>query len=165
MTMTVMGVDPGTATTGYGIIREIQTGVSLVTYGVVKTPAGEPLPTRLQIIYRELRRLTEEFRPLSAAVEKLFFSRNVRTAMSVGQARGVALLALTDAGLTLGEYSPMEIKQAVTGYGAADKHQVAEMVRALLTLDHIPRPDDAADALAVAICHLNTQRFESLLEP
>ena len=165
MTMTVMGVDPGTATTGYGIIREIQTGVSLVTYGVVKTPAGEPLPTRLQIIYRELRRLTEEFRPLSAAVEKLFFSRNVRTAMSVGQARGVALLALTDAGLTLGEYSPMEIKQAVTGYGAADKHQVAEMVRALLTLDHIPRPDDAADALAVAICHLNTQRFEGLLEP
>ena len=165
MTMTVMGVDPGTATTGYGIIREIQTGVSLVTYGVVKTPAGEPLPTRLQIIYRELRRLTEECRPLSAAVEKLFFSRNVRTAMSVGQARGVALLALTDAGLTLGEYSPVEIKQAVTGYGAADKHQVAEMVRALLTLDHIPRPDDAADALAVAICHLNTQRFERLLEP
>ena len=165
MTMTVMGVNPGTATTGYGIIREIQTGVSIVTYGVVKTPAGEPLPTRLQIIYRELRRLTEEFRPLSAAVEKLFFSRNVRTAMSVGQARGVALLALTDAGLTLGEYSPMEIKQAVTGYGAADKHQVAEMVRALLTLDHIPRPDDAADALAVAICHLNTQRFERLLEP
>lgn len=159
----VLGVDPGTATTGYGVVREDDGQLGLVAYGVVTTPAGQPLPLRLQTIYRELRELVETYRPAAGAVEKLFFSRNVRTAMSVGQARGVALLALMDSGLLPGEYTPLEIKQAVTGYGGADKLQVQEMVRALLELPEIPRPDDAADALAVAICHLHAMRIIELL--
>jgi len=160
----VLGVDPGTAATGYGVVQEENGELGLIAYGVITTPAGQPLPFRLQTIYRELRQLAELHRPDAGGVEKLFFSKNVRTAMSVGQARGVAMLALADAGLVLGEYTPLEIKQAVTGYGGADKHQVQEMVRALLDLSQVPRPDDAADALAVAICHLHRLRLQSLLD-
>jgi crossover junction endodeoxyribonuclease RuvC len=159
----VLGIDPGTATTGYGLVRETEGELELVACGVVETPAGQPLPARLQIIYRELRALVEQHHPAAGAVERLFFSRNVRTAMSVGQARGVALLALADAGLDIGEYDPLEIKQAVTGYGGADKQQVQEMVRALLGMDQIPQPDDAADGLAVAICHLHATRLRSMI--
>ena len=162
--MIVLGVDPGTATTGYGVVQESDGELGLIAYGAITTPAGHPLPFRLQTIYRELRRLAEKYRPDAGGVEKLFFSKNVRTAMSVGQARGVAMLALADAGLALGEYTPNEIKQAVAGYGGADKHQVQEMVRALLNLSEVPRPDDAADALAVAICHLHQLRLQSLLD-
>lgn len=161
--MIVLGIDPGTASTGYGVVQETAGELELVAYGVVVTPAGVPLADRLQTIYRELRALVEEFKPGAAAVEKLYFSRNARTAMSVGQARGVALLALADAGVELGEYAPLEIKRAVTGYGKADKQQVQEMVRALLNLDDVPRPDDAADGLAVAICHLHALRLRSMV--
>ncbi len=161
--MIVLGVDPGTATTGYGVVAENDGDLGLIAYGVLTTSADQPLPSRLQSIYRELRALAELHRPDSAAVEKLFFSKNVRTAMSVGQARGVAMLALADVDLALGEYTPLEIKQAVTGYGGADKRQVQEMVRALLRLDELPRPDDAADALAVAICHLRHVRLQELI--
>ena len=161
--MVVLGIDPGTATTGYGLVREIEGELQLVACGVVETPAGQPLPVRLQTIYCELRSLIERHRPAAAAVERLFFSRNVRTAMSVGEARGVALLALADAGLDIGEYDPMAIKQAVTGYGGADKRQVQEMVRALLKMDEVPRPDDAADGLAVAICHLHAMQLRSMV--
>jgi len=161
----VLGVDPGTASTGYGVVEETEGQLRAVDYGVVTTAAGEPLPLRLQTIYGELRRLARLHRPASGSVEKLFFSRNVRTAMTVGQARGVALLALADAGLEIREYSPTEVKQAVSGYGHADKGQVQRMVQALLGLDEIPRPDDAADALAVAICHLQAARFEELVDP
>ncbi len=160
--MVVLGIDPGTASTGYGLVQEMEGELELVAYGVVETPAGRPLPHRLQTIYRELRALVEQYNPSAGAVERLFFSRNVRTAMSVGQARGVALLALADAGLDIGEYDPLEIKQAVTGYGGADKQQVQEMVRALLKMDALPRPDDAADGLAVAICHLHAMRVRSV---
>ena len=163
--MIVLGVDPGTASTGYGVVEETEGQLRAVDYGVVTTAAGEPLPLRLQTIYGELRRLARLHRPASGSVEKLFFSRNVRTAMTVGQARGVALLALADAGLEIREYSPTEVKQAVSGYGHADKGQVQRMVQALLGLDEIPRPDDAADALAVAICHLQAARFEELVDP
>jgi crossover junction endodeoxyribonuclease RuvC len=145
------------------VVQELDGDLGLIAYGVVSTPAGQPLPFRLQTIYRELRELAQQYRPDAGGVEKLFFSKNVRTAMSVGQARGVALLALADAGVPLGEYTPLEIKQAVAGYGGADKHQVQEMVRALLNLDEVPRPDDAADALAVAICHLHQLRLQELL--
>ncbi len=162
--MIVLGVDPGTATTGYGVVEERDGELELVACGVVTTPAGQPLPVRLQTIYRELLELVKMHRPAAGAIEKLFFGKNVRTAISVGQARGVALLALADAGLTIGEYTPLEIKQSVTGYGGADKHQVQEMVRALLNLADIPRPDDAADGLAVAICHLHAMRLQSLLD-
>jgi crossover junction endodeoxyribonuclease RuvC len=159
----VLGVDPGTAITGYGVVEESDGRLRAIEYGAVTTPAGEPLPLRLQTIYRELRDLASRHRLASGSVEKLFFSRNVRTAMSVGQARGVALLALADAGLEIREYTPTEVKQAVSGYGGADKGQVQQMVQTLLELDEIPRPDDAADALAVAICHLHAMRLEELL--
>ena len=163
--MLVLGIDPGTATTGYGFIRDVDDGPTLVTYGVILTPAGTPMPQRLLTIYRELKQLIALHRPDTAAVEKLFFQRNVSTAMTVGQARGVALLALAEAGISIGEYNPRDVKQAVAGYGAADKPQMQGMVRAILNLAEIPRPDDAADALAVAICHLHSSRINFLTQP
>jgi crossover junction endodeoxyribonuclease RuvC len=159
----VLGIDPGTAITGYGVVDENEQGLALVDCGVVTTPAGEPLPQRLQRIYHGLAGVVDQYRPEVAAVEELFFSRNVRTALSVGHARGVALLALADAGLAIFEYKPLEVKQAVAGYGGADKHQVQEMVRMLLSLDEVPRPDDAADAVAVAVCHLHSRRMADLI--
>ena len=161
--MLAVGIDPGTAITGYGLVRDDQDELSLVTYGVIETPAGIPLHERLLLLYQELTEVLVLHCPQSGAVEKLFFQRNVRTAMSVGQARGVAMLALAQAGLPVAEYSPMEVKQAVAGYGGADKNQVQQMVRALLNLEDIPRPDDAADALAVAICHLHSARFRQII--
>ena len=160
--MRVLGVDPGTAITGYGIVEEVKGDLKPLTFGVIRTPAKQPLAGRLQLIYRGVSKLAQEWEPTAAAVEELFFSRNVRTAMSVGQARGVTLLALADAGLEVAEYTPLAIKQAVTGYGNADKAQVQEMVRLLLELTEVPRPDDAADALAVAICHLHSARLTAL---
>jgi crossover junction endodeoxyribonuclease RuvC len=162
--MRVLGIDPGTATTGYGVVEEVKGDLKPLAFGVIRTPADRPLPVRLQSIYRALKELAAEWVPTTAAVEELFFSRNVRTAMSVGQARGVTLLALADTGLDVAEYTPLAIKQAVTGYGNADKAQVQEMVRLLLGLAEAPRPDDAADALAVAICHLHSARLAALSE-
>ncbi|WP_299024797.1 crossover junction endodeoxyribonuclease RuvC [uncultured Thermanaerothrix sp.] len=156
--MMVVGIDPGTATTGYGIVQDKGRSLEAVTYGVVTTAPFLPLEQRLAQLFDELSALIQRFKPESAAVEQLFFQRNVRTAMAVGQARGVALLALAKAGLSVGEYSPLQVKQAVTGYGGADKNQVQQMVRLLLNLSEIPRPDDAADALAIAICHLHHLR-------
>jgi crossover junction endodeoxyribonuclease RuvC len=162
--MRVLGIDPGTATTGYGVVEEVNGDLKPLVFGVIRTPADQPLPVRLQLIYQALKELAAEWVPTAAAVEELFFSRNVRTAMSVGQARGVTLLALADIGLDVAEYTPLAIKQAVTGYGNADKAQVQEMVRLLLGLAEAPRPDDAADALAVAICHLHSARLTALSE-
>jgi crossover junction endodeoxyribonuclease RuvC len=159
----VLGIDPGTATTGYGLVREDEDGLALVDYGVIITPSGQPLPERLQIIYRSLAGVIRKHQPQVAAIEELFFSRNVRTALSVGHARGVALLALADAGLLVREYKPLEVKQAIAGYGGADKRQVQEMVRMLLDLDHVPQPDDAADAVAVAVCCIHSARMETLI--
>ncbi len=156
----VLGIDPGTATTGYGLVRALADGrLEAPAYGVIETPAGLPAHQRLFLLYRRLSDLLLLHRPDSCAVEKLFFQRNVSTAIAVGQARGVALLAVAEAGLDVGEYTPNEVKQAVVGYGSAAKPQVQEMVRVLLNLNAIPKPDDAADALAVAICHVNTRRF------
>jgi crossover junction endodeoxyribonuclease RuvC len=160
--MLVLGIDPGTAITGYGLIREQDHGPVLVAYGTIQTPAGAPMPQRLARLYEELTQLLTLHRPETGAVEKLFFQRNVSTAMTVGQARGVALLALAQAGLSVGEYNPKDVKQAVAGYGGADKQQMQGMVRAILNLPEIPRPDDAADALAVAICHLHSARLKAL---
>jgi crossover junction endodeoxyribonuclease RuvC len=162
--MRVLGIDPGTATTGYGVVEEVKGELKPLAFGVIRTPADQPLPVRLQLIYRAVRELAAAWKPTAAAVEELFFSSNVRTAMSVGQARGVALLALADGDLTVAEYTPLVVKQAVTGYGNADKAQVQEMVRLLLGLAEVPRPDDAADALAVAICHLHSARLNALAE-
>ena len=161
--MLVIGIDPGTATTGYGLVREDDRGdLITVDYGVISTPANLAIQERLLMLYNQLNDILQHHKPESGAVEKLFFSRNVRTAISVGQGRGVALLAMGAAGLEIGEYTPLEVKQAVVGYGGAEKHQVQEMVRAILNLEDLPQPDDAADALAVAICHLHSQRIRSL---
>jgi crossover junction endodeoxyribonuclease RuvC len=156
-----LGIDPGTATTGYGLVRLVQDGsLVAVKYGVFLTPKESSAPVRLEMIYNQLRELLDEYKPETAAVEKLFFSRNVTTALAVGQARGVVMLCLQQAGIEPFEYTPNEVKQAVAGYGSAQKKQVQEMVRALLLLSEIPKPDDAADALAIAITHLHTKRYD-----
>jgi crossover junction endodeoxyribonuclease RuvC len=161
--MLVIGIDPGTATTGFGLIRENEDGsLSVVDYGVIQTSADWKMPKRLLDLHRQLLKILLLHRPESGAVEKLFFRRNVKTAISVGQARGVALLALAEAEIPVMEYTPLEVKQAVVGYGGADKNQVQQMVRALLSLEEIPQPDDAADALAVAICHAHHARTRAI---
>jgi len=133
-----------------------------IAHGVINTPSDMALPQRLQCIYREMGELIQRYQPEASAVEQLFFSRNVRTALAVGHARGVILLALAQAGLPIFEYTPLEIKQALSGYGRASKSQVQELVRLLLELESIPQPDDAADALAVAICHCHSARWATL---
>lgn len=163
--MLALGIDPGTAITGYGLVRETEEqGLVAVDYGVIRTPAKMPMPKRLVLLYENLEELLQTHSPDSSAVEKLYFQKNVRTAMSVSQARGVTLLALARANLPIAEYTPTEIKQAITGYGAADKKQMQDMVRILLNLDEIPQPDDAADALAVAVCHLQSAKTQALYD-
>ncbi len=162
--MRILGLDPGTATTGYGIVDVVEGEFTAVTYGVIKTPATMPMPQRLQQIQQELQQLLDEYKPDTVGIEEVFFGRNVTTAITVGQARGVLLLTLANAGLPIGEYSPPKIKDAVTGYGKADKAQVQMMVRNLLDLEETPRPDDAADGLAVAITHYHYQRFANLYD-
>ncbi len=130
-----------------------------VSFGIISTPKDATPSARLEMLYTDLRKLLKQHKPDTSAVEKLFFARNVTTGIAVGQARGVVLLALEQAGIEIFEYTPKEVKNAVAGYGSAEKRQVQEMVRALLQLDSIPKPDDAADALAVAITHLNTKRY------
>jgi crossover junction endodeoxyribonuclease RuvC len=158
----VIGVDPGTAITGWGIIEGDGNDLAMLAAGVITTPAGSPLPHRLQTIYRELTDIIARWQPETAALEELFFSKNAKTALAVGHGRGAAMLALANADLTITEYKPLEIKQAITGHGGADKRQMQQMVKLLLSLDDIPRPDDAADALAVAICHVHSARLRLL---
>lgn len=154
-----LGIDPGTARLGYGVIRGQQELVA-IDAGVVETWPDAPMPNRLVTIYNGVRELIAEMSPDVLAVERLFFARNVTTALTVGQARGVVLLAAAQAGVRIAEYTPSEIKHAIVGYGKADKHQMQEMVRMILHLERVPQPDDAADALAVAICHAQTRSFE-----
>jgi crossover junction endodeoxyribonuclease RuvC len=163
--MLVIGIDPGTARTGYGLVRLREAeALELVDYGVISTSADQPMCDRLSRLYESLTKLLSKHQPDSAAVEKLFYQRNVSTALTVGQARGVALLALAQAGAPVVEYTPRVVKQAVTGYGSADKRQIQEMVRTLLGMEDLPRPDDAADALAVAICHIHSSESLRRLE-
>jgi crossover junction endodeoxyribonuclease RuvC len=154
--MRTLGIDPGTAITGYGLVEGRGDRLTLVECGTITTPAGDPLPRRLQALYNGLTQLIQQHHPDDTAIEQLFFARNARTALVVGHARGVCLLAATTFGLPIYEYTPLQVKQAVTGYGRADKAQVQAMVRVLLNLSTIPQPDDAADAAAIAICHLQT---------
>jgi crossover junction endodeoxyribonuclease RuvC len=161
----VIGIDPGTAITGYGLVRENQDGsLDMVDFGAILTPADAPMPERLLLLHQKLKDILLLHRPDSGAVEKLFFQRNVRTALSVGQARGVAMLTLAEERISVAEYTPLEVKQAVAGFGGADKQQVGQMVRALLALSEVPEPDDAADALAVAVCHIHSARMRALLD-
>jgi crossover junction endodeoxyribonuclease RuvC len=165
MELLVIGIDPGTASTGYGVIRQsADGGLEMVAYGVISTASDQPMPERLRDLHKELAELLALHQPDSGAVEKLFYQRNVSSAITVGQARGVSLLALAQANVPVDEYNPRVVKQSVTGYGGADKKQVQEMVRSLLELDETPQPDDAADALAVAICHLHSSETRRRME-
>jgi crossover junction endodeoxyribonuclease RuvC len=158
--MIVLGIDPGIAATGYGVI-ETTSSVRLVEYGCISTPGGRSLVERLQDIYQGIRRLVETFCPDEVAVEDIFFSRNAKTALSVAHARGVILLAASQKGARVFSYTPLEVKQAIAGYGRAHKTQVQHMVKTILCLQEIPRPDDAADAIAVGLCHWYSRRLKS----
>ena len=161
--MAVIGIDPGTALTGYGIIEELpDQSLQVIDFGVIRTDSTDKPEIRLRKIFSQLNEILSIYKPETGAVEKLYFQRNTRTAMSVGQARGVAILSLAEAGLSISEYGPVEIKQAVVGYGKASKNQVQQMVKILLNLQDIPKPDDAADALAVAICHIHSRKMLAL---
>jgi crossover junction endodeoxyribonuclease RuvC len=151
--MRILGIDPGTAITGFGVIDTEGSRFSFVDAGVIRTPKEQPMNERLATVYDEIKELIEEFKPDVMSIELLFFARNVTTAMTVGQSRGIVMLAATQAKIPIYEYTPMQVKQAVTGYGKADKKQIQEMVKNLLKLDQIPKPDDAADGLAIAITH------------
>ena len=161
--MLVLGIDPGTAITGWGVVTKDAGDLHLVDYGTIDTSKNTPLPQRLLTIHRELGEIISQHRADAVAVEKLFFSKNVRTALTVGQARGVVLLAVAEGGVPLYEYTPLEVKQSVVGYGRATKDQVQPLVKLLLSLDFIPQPDDAADAIAVAICHIHSARLQAIL--
>lgn len=154
--MRILGIDPGTAIMGFGIIDAERGKYKMVAAGVIRTPAKQALELRLETIYNDLQEIITEFKPDEAAVEELFFSRNVNTAFPVAHARGVALLAIIQAKMDQSEYAPVSIKQSLTGYGHADKSQIQQMVKTLLNLRQVPKPDDAADALACALTHAMT---------
>ena len=154
--MRVLGIDPGIAIMGFGFIDKAGHRLTPVQFGSIQTEAGVAQEMRLRQIYESVCTLLDNYKPDSVAVEKLFFNKNVTNAFSVGQARGVALLAAAQRGLPVSEYTPMQVKQAVVGYGAAEKKQVQEMVKMFLKLSAVPKPDDVADALAVAICHAHS---------
>ena len=153
--MKILGIDPGTATTGFGVIEKQGSKLRFIDAGVITTPPEMSMPNRLSEIYAGLGEVIGHHKPDCMAVELLYFASNVTTAITVGQARGVVLLAGAEAALPVGEYTPLQVKQAVTGYGKADKKQIQEMVKMILGLDGIPKPDDAADGLAIAITHAN----------
>lgn len=157
MTKIILGIDPGIADTGYGVIKAEGTKVTCLTYGSIKTKASDDLVTRLEILHRELDKIIKKYQPGLAAIEQLFFNKNVRTALIVGQARGVVLLTLKQNKLPVFDVTPSQVKQAVTAYGQASKAQVQKMVKLILNLRELPQPDDAADALAVAICAVNSR--------
>ena len=151
--MRILGIDPGYGLTGFGVIDTERGQSKLVTCGVITTPAGMDFSARLEIIYEDMRQLLAEIKPDAVAIEELFFGQNVTTGIGVAQARGVVLLAIRQAGLEVTSYKPMQVKQAVVGYGNATKHQVQDMTKRLLGLSAMPKPDDAADAIAIALCH------------
>ena len=154
--MRIIGIDPGYAIVGYGVLDYEGNRFRVVDYGAVTTQAGLPLERRIEIIYDELEKLLHTYNPQSMAVEKLFFTTNQKTAIDVAQARGAIMLCAVKHGAQLYEYTPLQVKQAVTGYGKADKNQMQQMTKTLLALPAVPKPDDTADALAIAICHAHT---------
>jgi len=161
--LTILGIDPGLANTGWGLIECEGSQYRCRAYGCISTSPKDPLPARLRKIHDSIADLIHEESPDECAVENVYFSTNVKTAFATGQARGVAILATSSVGLKIGEYGPSEIKHAVTGHGGAEKSQIAYMVRTILHLDHEPSPDHAADALAAAICHANGRRVGSII--
>ena len=162
--MIILGIDPGLATLGYGVIEADNDRRRLIQFGTLTTPAGQPMPQRLRAIFQGMNQLMDIYQPDDVAFEELFFSKNITTGMAVSAARGVALVAVVQRTDNLYEYTPMQIKQAVTGYGGADKHQVQQMVKMLLNMKDIARPDDAADALAVALTHANSMNMKKMFK-
>ncbi|MDA8228954.1 MAG: crossover junction endodeoxyribonuclease RuvC [Desulfitobacterium hafniense] len=162
--MIILGIDPGTAIMGYGLISKEGNRLRPIVYSCWRTPPHTPLEERLLSLYNNVQELMDEYKPDQLAIEELFFNRNTTTALSVGHARGVVLLAAAQQGIKVDEYTPLQVKQAVVGYGQADKQQVQYMVRALLGLTEIPKPDDVADALAVAICHAHSLALQKRVE-
>lgn len=163
--MRVIGIDPGTATTGYGVVEEQAGRELLVAYGVISTPSGMDMPLRLLTIHREINGLLEQYRPEAVAVEEIFHHKNARTVVTVAQSRGVILMTAAAAGIDIAEYTPLQVKQAVVGYGQAEKKQIQLMVQKILHMKELPRPDDAADGLALALCHLHSYRIGRMLRP
>ena len=162
--MIILGIDPGLATLGYGVIEAEGQNRRLIQFGTLTTPAGQPMPQRLRAIFQGMNQLMDIYQPDDVAFEELFFSKNITTGMAVSAARGVALVAVVQRTDNLYEYTPMQIKQAVTGYGGADKHQVQQMVKMLLNMKDIARPDDADDALAVALTHANSMHMKKMFK-
>lgn len=156
--MIIIGIDPGLATVGFGVIRKETDRISPVSYGCIRTSSGKQNPERLMEIYDEINELFEKYPPSVVAVEKLFFTNNITSAMSVSEARGVIFLAAQQKNIPVIEYTPKQVKQAITGSGRADKKQVQDMIKRLLGLDEIPKPDDAADGLSIALCHVNFRK-------
>lgn len=162
--MRVLGFDPGTATTGYGVVESRGSRLTHVAHGILSTPPNTHFASRLRVLYEGCAELIALHRPDAVAIEKLYFVQNITTGIAVAQARGVIALAAAQAELPIGEYTPLEVKNAVTGYGKAAKHQVQEMVKILLNLETIPKPDDAADGLALAICQLHARNLPRAAE-
>lgn len=158
--MIILGVDPGIATVGYGVVELVGNKYRVIDYGAILTPSDQLFPDRLRSVYDQLNDVIIRHRPDDLAIEELFFNKNVKTAIKVGHARGVEILAAVNHDLEVYEYTPLQVKQAVVGYGRAEKRQVQEMVKILLNLEKIPKPDDVADALAVAICHGSSLKFK-----
>jgi crossover junction endodeoxyribonuclease RuvC len=160
----ILGIDPGIAILGYGVIRYEANKFTVIDYGAITTEAGTPMSRRLTLIYDGLIDLIAKYKPDVFAAEELFFNKNIKTALTVGHARGVAVLAASKSGVPVYEYTPLQVKQAVVGYGRAEKKQIQQMVKILLNLREIPKPDDVADALAVALCHGNSSNFSELFK-
>ncbi len=162
--MRILGIDPGIAIVGFGVVDKNGNRYSTVEYGAITTPAHTPLENRLKTIYDEMTLLFANFRPDAMSVEELFFNSNAKTAIAVGQARGVIILSAVENGVPIYEYTPLQVKQALTGYGRASKMQIQQMMRTMLGLSEIPKPDDVADALAIAVCHGNSVRYNDILK-
>lgn len=160
--MLVLGLDPGTATTGYGLVEYVRGREKMIAYGTIKTSAGMAMELRLLKIFRELNDILDKYQPDAVAIEELFHYKNAKTVITVAQSRGVLLVAVAQRGLELAEYTPLQVKQSVCGYGNAEKKQVQLMVQNILKMEEMPKPDDAADALAIAICHLHSWRMGKL---
>lgn len=162
--MRILGIDPGIAIVGFSVVDKNGNRYSTVEYGAITTPAHTPLENRLKTIYDEMTLLFANFRPDAMSVEELFFNSNAKTAIAVGQARGVIILSAVENGVPIYEYTPLQVKQALTGYGRASKMQIQQMMRTMLGLSEIPKPDDVADALAIAVCHGNSVRYNDILK-
>jgi crossover junction endodeoxyribonuclease RuvC len=161
--MIIMGIDPGFAITGYGVVKYEGNKFSVIDYGAITTEASMMLSQRLLVLYNKLEELIKKHKPDAISIEELFFNKNIKTALTVGHGRGVAVLVAAKSGVEIFEYTPLQVKQSVVGYGRAEKAQIQQMVKAILNLSAIPKPDDVADALAVAICHGNSHRMGAIL--